>query len=1155
LAVSWRAAQGARTFTFTFTFTFTLWRWAAGAAGHQYIQPQIICNLVFLVTFIHQLSTMPPKAIAPAPPPQTPRNPTAPQAAVLWSTKELIPNLGGDVAAYNKYEVPWNGGVTVGDWMHRYHRVPAHEQKRMVDDWLGSLTEYLDLTSNVVTAAASSFIRNQDLMRLYGGERAFLEQYPVVRDIKSYQEKHQQETINAFALIRKYEQKLLEEVLHPYSAAVVTSHTGATTIAYILRRFPIELVVPFLNTAYYRRRNKTNTGKQAFISNSDWTATKEVLRAFGPGANNLMGLDKAKREQALKFGVSPNDLKDLDVRASKPEQQEFYKYLLKEYGASSPTGKPEDNRVIDIPKQWLIDRHLERDSRFGLIVPFIAALGSNPRIETRRQGVVDNQAEGSSLTIGERPVLIDPDHDTVMRTPDSAKMTGILRRRSGSISQRASPGSPRSPGSQAPSDPEEERLLGNQEYVLRKEKLEQLKRSKPRLAGDKPPPPTRLTRQTQVPAPPESVSAYEESLDAEETIDEGIDPKAAHTAATGRSCRCANQSSVLVSMLKGLSTKSRKLEDRQRIKLIDEWYRETLTTGSYDGTRVCYNHTQFLSGKMGIKTRNADMQYLRELLLLLYFSKDRWGELQSDVVTGSLFLAPFRGTHQHSDLKSYRYRPAPIHVSINWKEVGVTMGWESYLRDFQEYGTVNLPCFEWVLEDKELVEILDQSYRMYEYHCRQIDGNSNLGWCRTMYHSLIQQLVRGDPLYWLYYAVIRQEPYLISYPYYTKFTHPGDHTYFRHIDLNIADAVRTGNGISMIQGSVSWNEEDSKNCTQMLTGFHAIINEYQALREQSSMKDSTGYIQLWKDGDDFPPQCKQQFPKVKWTDQICKAGQVRISSPLLPHGSTGPATKERRTMLPWFVRVHRDMKTMEVPEMGSYADIATAHQQLTAAPTSPSGHPNRYGGVNWAFPADVNPVFSSPISRAVNCQLRWDSPLVQEELVNLFGRMDYEHIEGWIKRTREATTKMVKAHWKIAKRQEERAFGADTERGIPSRSFFENKGRNPPQTAEWWVYDGQVTQATAMDRLRDQISVTQEERSVADAAGRSRSASVSRGSPMSPRTPGRGGLSMDALVLQTPTVREEEEDNATPMASPSRAPQDGSSLGSPRPRRSERLKR
>ncbi|KAF1937909.1 hypothetical protein EJ02DRAFT_355705, partial [Clathrospora elynae] len=244
--------------------------------------------------------------------------------------------------------------------------------------------------------------------------------------------------------------------------------------------------------------------------------------------------------------------------------------------------------------------------------------------------------------------------------------------------------------------------------------------------------------------------------------------------------------------------------------------------------------------------------------------------------------------------------------------------------------------------------------------------------------------MRGDPQYWLYYAVLREDPHLISYPYYTKYTKAGDPTYFRHIDCNIADAVKTGNGANMIQGSVSWDEEDSENCTQTLIGFHKIIAGYQEWRETSKMKDSAGYIELWDNARDFPQACRDRFPGVQWKNEVCKAGQVRISSPLIPHGSTGPATKERRTMLPWFVKVHDDMSTMEVPGMGSYAEIATAHQQLTAAPTSPSGHPNQYGGIKWAFPADVNPVYSSSISRAVNCQLRWDSPLVQAELQALF---------------------------------------------------------------------------------------------------------------------------------------------------------------------------
>jgi hypothetical protein len=413
---------------------------------------------------------------------------------------------------------------------------------------------------------------------------------------------------------------------------------------------------------------------------------------------------------------------------------------------------------------------------------------------------------------------------------------------------------------------------------------------------------------------------------------------------------------------------------------------------------------------------------------------------------------------------------------------------------------------------------------------------------------------------------------LISYPYYTKLTQKGDYTFFRHINCNIADAVKTRNGVNMIQGSVSWDSEDDKNCTQMLIGFHNIIEQYQAWREKSSVKESTGYIEQWKDDTDFPPECRQRFPGVRWSNEICNAGQVRISSPLLPHGSTGPATKMQRTMLPWFVRVHPDMKTMEVPEMGSYADIATAHQQLTAAPTSPSGHPNRYSGVNWAFPADINPIFTSPISQAINCQLLWDSPLVQVELHRLFSKPDPSEINRWIDDTRLATVRTVKKHWVLAKAREIQAFMEDEDRGIPSRSYFTNRGVYPPPTAEWWVYDGQVTQATAIDQLRDEISLTQEERAVFRAESRARSQSLSRHGTSSPvSSPSQSdilsprhlstpqacpqALSLNALVLQTPQIEEEDDDNITPMNSPSRPPRGGPSLGSPEPRRSERLRR
>ncbi|KAF1935038.1 hypothetical protein EJ02DRAFT_428800 [Clathrospora elynae] len=514
----------------------------------------------------------------------------------------------------------------------------------------------------------------------------------------------------------------------------------------------------------------------------------------------------------------------------------------------------------------------------------------------------------------------------------------------------SSPGAS-SPGASSPGeasdsseDQEAQRRAGNEEARLRGEGLAMLKKQNPLVNPTSlPPPPLRQSQRTRnaaFQARSRELQSMEESLEADDRIDEGIDEKASHTATTGVACKCANTESILVTMLR-TTTHGKRLDDRLQVKLIDEWYRASHDSkGTFNDTLICYNHTQFTAGKMGVKTRNANHTFLKEVLLLLYSSRDCWGSIQTDVVMGSLFIAEYRGTHQHSDLKSYRYRLSQVCTVVDWKTVGMKMGWEGMTRLFRDSGSINLDCFGWVLQDPELVTILDELYRMYEYHSRRIDGNSNMGWCRTMYHSPMQQLMRGNPQYWLYYAVLWEDPHLVSYPYYTKYTKAGNPTYFRHIDCNIANAVKTGNGANMIQGSVSWDNEDSGNCTQTLIGFHRIIAEYQKMREASNMKNSTGYIELWDDARDFPQECRDRFPEVQWRNAVCKAGQVRITSPLIPHGSTGPATKERRTMLPWFVKVHDDMSTMEVPKMGSYAKIATAHQQLTAAPTSPSGHPN-----------------------------------------------------------------------------------------------------------------------------------------------------------------------------------------------------------------------
>ena len=96
-----------------------------------------------------------------------------------------------------------------------------------------------------------------------------------------------------------------------------------------------------------------------------------------------------------------------------------------------------------------------------------------------------------------------------------------------------------------------------------------------------------------------------------------------------------------------------------------------------------------------------------------------------------------------------------------------------------------------------------------------------------MYYSLGEQVMRQDPKYFAIYCPLRPDrnTNLVSYPYYAKYAHEGDHTFFRHIDLNIKDLVSSGRGANMIQGTVSLDDEKPDDCTMILPGMHKHIKE------------------------------------------------------------------------------------------------------------------------------------------------------------------------------------------------------------------------------------------------------------------------------------------------------------------------------------------
>jgi hypothetical protein len=58
-------------------------------------------------------------------------------------------------------------------------------------------------------------------------------------------------------------------------------------------------------------------------------------------------------------------------------------------------------------------------------------------------------------------------------------------------------------------------------------------------------------------------------------------------------------------------------------------------------------------------------------------------------------------------------------------------------------------------------------------------------------------------------------------------------------------------------------------------------------------------------------------------------------------------------MLPWFVGIQPDHRTLDTVESGTWDDLSTVHRDLIKQPISPSGYPNMYGAIPYRFPETV----------------------------------------------------------------------------------------------------------------------------------------------------------------------------------------------------------
>lgn len=517
-------------------------------------------------------------------------------------------------------------------------------------------------------------------------------------------------------------------------------------------------------------------------------------------------------------------------------------------------------------------------------------------------------------------------------------------------------------------------------------------------------------------------------------------------------CSCGLSKSMLASF----EEVPEDVDDRAKLILLRKINRKM---GSISAENLCYRHTRKLCAYLGLYTRQFRYP---DLISRLAYATRQMGSWTEFVKTKSAWFTP-RNLPEDMVRSSFRVdleSPHPTPRIAHFHENGFDLEdictriygahdelYQKLVADFEADGNVILPgLFGWLEDDisevqgvgllsemlgfpiKSVLQLIHIEFDLYDYHYTPAISRPRMGWNRSMFQSLTQQLTRQDVCYYAAYVAVRPDHAwrLISFPYYTKSAYPSEDTSFIHIDLNIGDFLETGRGGNAVQGSVSFTDEDEDNCSVVLPKIHHHLQGWWDKLNADQRKQISGHtiaVHPWMWNKEYAQEFDTDFERT-----ICLTGDVRLTLPTIPHGSTGPATKLRRTVMPWFGSIEEDHIRLETAEAGVWSSIADSHRDMRLAPRIPSGSTCHVFAVNpYTFPGTAQLTGLGALSDALLGRIKWTEWSVYMELETLFGE-DQAAAHQWISQWRKRASRQFVQAFQAVISAEKAAFG--------DRSFF-----------------------------------------------------------------------------------------------------------------------
>ena len=437
----------------------------------------------------------------------------------------------------------------------------------------------------------------------------------------------------------------------------------------------------------------------------------------------------------------------------------------------------------------------------------------------------------------------------------------------------------------------------------------------------------------------------------------------------GRVCGC-NDVEIAERILEDMEMLPKK-DVKGRVEVVSSF-------GVEEWKGICHQHVRAIASCWELKTSEVKRGQLIERVLEVQRKAERLDELARDEQTYQWFRMEGRPGREDDGLGPFKY--AGIRSSeftCDRAEVWERYGGVGMMDKFLEDGNVVVSgVFDWIVKDCELMDMVDAEFEMYRHHLREQNGKPNYGWCRNMWHSLVQQVMRQDPVFYALNVAARPDGNwrLVSFPSYTKYAMPRDSTGFKHIDLNIAELVKLMRGWSVVQTAISMDDEFEDGCTIMVPGFHNKIGEWWS-KVEGRGETRNALVQSVKDW--YSKEDEKTYGS--WMPVWCKRGDVRITLGSIIHGSTPDCPRRRRVVHPWLVGVDSNHQGLELKESGPWEEVSKAHRDMSAMNIGPTGESHRFGLGSGQFAASVEIRGVSAIGDALVGARRWDSGAVLKE--------------------------------------------------------------------------------------------------------------------------------------------------------------------------------